>query len=122
MGKAMQTRHEMDDTLHIAEIPWDSGTIRFRYSRILSEDGLRWVRHGLFVAYHESGAIASEGHYQHGAEEGTWCDYHENGCLAAEGYYRGGKEEGVWRFWAADGTGEKAVKYIDGHEVKDARS
>lgn len=39
------------DTLHIAEIPYGSGEVRFRYARYLSDDGSRWIRHGLFCAY-----------------------------------------------------------------------
>lgn len=47
--------------LNIAEIPYEGGSVRFRYSRFLSDDGLRWIRHGMFVAYAEDGAILSEG-------------------------------------------------------------
>jgi len=51
----------IDDVLHIAEIPYESGSLRFRYSRELSEDGSRWIRQGLLTAYHENGQRASEG-------------------------------------------------------------
>jgi antitoxin component YwqK of YwqJK toxin-antitoxin module len=90
--------------LDIAEIFYDSGAIRFRYSRYLSEDGLSWVRHGLFRAYHECGALASEGQYCNGTEQGVWRDFHSNGRLAAEGVYESGKEVGIWRFWDDQGT------------------
>ena len=52
--------------LEIAEISHDSGALRYRYGRYLAPDGGRWIRHGLFVAYHENGAIASEGTYEPG--------------------------------------------------------
>ena len=103
-----------DDVLHIAEILYESGAIKFRYARRMSEDGTRWIRHGPFVAYHEDGGIASEGQYVDGAEEGLWRDYHENGTLAAEGEYRSAKEHGEWQFWNADGTVEKKINYADG--------
>lgn len=90
--------------LNIAEIPYDSGEIQYRYARYLSEDGTRWIRHGLFKAYHLNGAVASEGTYVDGVEHGIWRDFHENGQLAAEGEYKNGTEVGVWRFWNEDGS------------------
>jgi antitoxin component YwqK of YwqJK toxin-antitoxin module len=90
--------------LEIAEIPYDSGEIRFRYARYLSADGSRWVRHGLFCAYHRNGQLASEGNYLDGVEHGHWRDFHENGQLAAEGDYQHGQEVGEWKFWKPDGS------------------
>jgi antitoxin component YwqK of YwqJK toxin-antitoxin module len=93
----------MDPDLNLAEIPYQSGTVRFRYTRYMSPDGTRWIRHGLFAAYHENGAVSSEGNYVHGVENGLWRDYHSNGQLAAEGDYDDGKEVGLWRFWDESG-------------------
>jgi len=90
--------------LHLAEIPFPSGAVRFRYSRYLLSDGSAWVRHGLFRAYHENGTLASEGDYMHGKEHGQWRDYHANGQLAAEGQYVDGVEVGVWRYWTEEGV------------------
>lgn len=89
--------------LSIAEIPYESGSIRFRYSRKLSSDETFWIREGLFRAYHPNGTIATEGHYVDGVEDGLWRDYHENGRLAAEGTYRHGSEGPDWHYWDADG-------------------
>jgi len=89
--------------LNIAEIPYESGSIRFRYSRYMAPDGTRWIRHGLFRAYHENGALASEGTYEDGAEHGPWRDFHPNGQLAAEGRYERGEEAGTWRHWDENG-------------------
>lgn len=97
--------------LNIAEISHENGELRFRYERKLSPDGTRWIRHGLFVAYHPSGVRASEGRYQEGAEQGLWRDYHENGQLAAEGQYDGGAQVGQWRFWNTDGQPEAEPHY-----------
>lgn len=94
--------------LHIAEIPYPSGVVRFRYSRYLSADGSTWVRHGLFSAYHEDGSMASEGTYEDGKEHGQWRDYHTNGQLAAEGSYANGVETGIWHYWSADGSPEQS--------------
>lgn len=94
--------------LEIAEIPFASGQIRFRYARYLSSDGSRWIRHGLFVAYHRNGTVASEGQFADGAEQGIWRDFHENGQLAAEGAYEKGQQVGHWRFWDADGRPSEA--------------
>lgn len=94
------------DELNIAEITHASGAIKFRYARYLSEDGRKWIRHGLFCEYHENGAVISEGTYEHGAEHGLWRDYYPNGQLAAEGSYEHGREIGVWRYWKPDGSAQ----------------
>lgn len=104
----------MDDTLYLAEIPYESGELRFRYARRISEDGSRWIRHGLFVEYARSGQVLSEGEYVDGLEQGIWRDYYPNGQLAAEGEYVNGREEGVWRFWNEDGDPEEPVRYVNG--------
>ena len=93
-----------DDTLSIAEIYDESGVLKHRYSRYVSPDGTRWVRHGLFVSYYPDGKIASEVTFSHGQEEGQCRDYHPNGVLAADGQYRAGKEVGVWRYYGEDGS------------------
>jgi antitoxin component YwqK of YwqJK toxin-antitoxin module len=93
-----------DHTLHIAEILDEGGALKYRYSRYLSPDGQRWIRHGLFVAYHPNGRVATEVTYEHGAEHGPSRDYHPNGVVAAEGHYAGGKQVGEWRYFRDDGT------------------
>ena len=90
--------------LNIAEIPFDTGGTRYRYSRYMSADGTRWIRHGLFRAYHPNGTVASEGAYVDGKENGRWCDFNDNGQMAAEGRYENGEEVGTWRYWNSDGT------------------
>ena len=97
--------------LHIAEIPYESGAVKFRYARVMSPDKTRWIRHGLFVAYHENGKVMSEGQYVDGLEDGQWRDFHPDGQPAAEGHYREGKEVGVWRFWKPDGTEEPGTDH-----------
>lgn len=92
--------------LNIAEVPFANG--QYRYARYLSDDGQRWVRHGLFCVYYEDGTLASEGSYEHGKEEGLWRDFHPNGQLAAEGYYENGIETGCWRSWTEEGVEESA--------------
>jgi hypothetical protein len=44
----------IDSDLNIAEIPYESGTIGFRYARVMAPDRTRWIRHGLFVEHHET--------------------------------------------------------------------
>lgn len=94
----------MQADLQIAEIPYENGEIRCRYSRYLSADGTRWVRHGLFRAYYPDGSLASEGSYVDGLEAGLWRDFHANGQLAAEGTYDAGKEKDDWKYWDSDGS------------------
>ncbi len=94
------------ETLHVAEIPYEDGQIQFRYSRYMSADGTKWIRHGLFRSYYPNGAVASEGDYEHRNEVGIWHDYHEDGRLAAEGRYRNGEKIGRWMFWNSDGSSE----------------
>ena len=90
--------------LHIAEVPYPTGEIHFRYSRYLSSDGTRWIRHGRFTAFHQNGQLASEGEYVHGSEHGFWRDYHASGAQAAEGRYENGEQVGSWQYWNEDGT------------------
>lgn len=94
----------MTTDLSIAEIPYDTGEIRFRYTRVMSPDGTAWIRQGLFCEYDRNGKIISEGSYKGGKEEGLWRDYYPNGQLAAEGYYDNGEEVGEWRYWNPDGS------------------
>ena len=98
----------MDRTaqLNIAEIPHESGAVRFRYARVLASDGTRWIRHGLFIEYGQDGTILSEGTYANGIEEGVWRDFYPDGKAASEGTYRGGREVGIWRFWNSGGVEE----------------
>lgn len=105
-----------DGVLNIAEIPYPSGKVQFRYSRYLAKNGSEYIRHGLFVAYHENGIVASEVVYEHGIETGPCRDYYPNGQLAAEGVYLKGKEHGLWRYWNQDGQLEQEVEYRDGIE------
>ncbi|WP_343610936.1 hypothetical protein [Novosphingobium sp.] len=97
----------MMSELNIAEIPYEDGTIRYRYARYMAEDGTRWIRHGMFCAYHPDGTLASEGNYVDGKEQGLWTDYHPNGQMAARGLYADGAESGAWEFWNADGSPQK---------------
>ena len=71
--------------LEIAETFYENGTVHYRYAHYPSEDGARWVRHGLFVEYSEAGSVKSEGHNEHGFEHGEWRDFHDNGQIAAQG-------------------------------------
>jgi antitoxin component YwqK of YwqJK toxin-antitoxin module len=101
----------IDADLNIAEIPYDSGGIKFRYARVMSSDRTRWILHGFFLAYHVNGAVASEGQFADGKEDGLWRDFHSNGQVGSEGHYRSGKEVGVRRFWNLDGTEEPSTNY-----------
>lgn len=97
--------------LNLAEIPYESGALKFRYTRFMAADGTRWIRRGLFVAYHENGAVSSEGGYNDGKEHGLWRDFHENGQQASEGSYYDGEEVGTWRFWGPDGSEQPPIEH-----------
>ena len=102
--------------LDIAEIPYESGAIRLRYSRVMAPDGQRWLRHGLFVEYSETGVVLSEGAYVNGKEHGPWRDFYPNGVVASEGNYEHGLEHGEWRYWDQNGIEERRVVYEKGME------
>jgi antitoxin component YwqK of YwqJK toxin-antitoxin module len=102
--------------LNIAEIPYKSGAVRYRYSRVLAPDGRQWLRRGLFVEYSEVGGVLSEGKYVDGKEHGLWRDFYPNGVLASEGSYEHGLEHGEWRFWDQHGNEERRVVYEKGEE------
>lgn len=103
-----------DDVLHIAEVLYDTGAVKFRYSRFMAPDGKKWIRHGLFRHYYPNGQLASEGHYDNGFKVGLWSDYHENGTLAAEGQYDSGKMHGAWHYWDDSGNAEQDEHYEQG--------
>ena len=63
------------------------------------DDGSRWIRHGLFRAYHPNGQDASEGNYERGIEDGLWQDFHDDGSLAARGEYQQGVESCAWVYF-----------------------
>ncbi len=102
---------EEEKVLYIAEIPYETGEIHFRYSRRLSEDKTKWIREGLFTEYYQNGNIASTGLYDDGLENGHWIDYHENGQIAAEGDYVNGKESGKWSYYDENGILEEEEIY-----------
>lgn len=102
---------ENDGVLYIAEIMYETGELRYRYSRKKSSEGTRWIREGSFVEYYQNGNMCSEGYFIDGLEDGYWKDYHENGILAAEGYYSKGKETGTWRFFDDQANLETEEKY-----------
>lgn len=52
--------------LNVAEVPYKSGAVRYRYSRFISYDKTRWIRRGLFVEYNEEGLAKSESTYANG--------------------------------------------------------
>lgn len=97
--------------LNIAEIPYAAGPVRFRYARVMAPDGSRWIRHGLFVEYSETGRVLSEGQYVDGQEHGLWRDYYPDGQPASEGHYRSGQEVGVWRHWNPSGAEEPSTDH-----------
>ena len=105
----------MEAELNIAEIPYESGGVHFRYSRVLSEDGARWVRHGMFVEYSENGTVIAEGSYSYGKEQGRWREYYPNGGPAAEGAYEAGLEHGAWKFWDEAGN-VRQTNFVHGVE------
>lgn len=39
----------MSAELNIAQILYDTGEVKFRYARIVAEDGSRWIRDGFFA-------------------------------------------------------------------------
>ena len=104
----------MDEAYESIEIPYETGEVHFRFERVKSPDGKKWIRHGLYREHHQNGALLSEGRYQNGVEEGFWRHCYPNGQAASEGEYRGGKEHGCWRFWNVTGTAEPEVFYVMG--------
>jgi antitoxin component YwqK of YwqJK toxin-antitoxin module len=97
--------------LNIAEIPYENGTVKFRYARKLSADGSKWIRHGLFQQFYETGEKASEGQYENDLEIGLWRDFHKNGQIAAQGHYSRGQETGTWEYWNEDGDLEEVENF-----------
>lgn len=102
---------QKDHRLDIAEVPFETGDVQFRYARYLAPDGKSWIRHGLFIQYHRDGTVAAEGQYVHGHEHGVWKSFHANGALAVEGRFDDGNQVGVWRYWNEDGIEETSETF-----------
>lgn len=66
MGPKADITMATEIDLNVAEVPYKSGSVRYRYSRFISHDKTRWIRHGLFVEYNEEGLTKSEGTYANG--------------------------------------------------------
>lgn len=93
--------------LQVAEIPYESQTnLRYRYVYYVSPNDDSIVKHGEFKAFYPNGAIASEGVYEHGLEQGVWREFYENGRLAAQGSYQNGQRGEDWLFWGEDGNAQ----------------
>lgn len=106
----------MSREVDVALVLSSSGEVRFRYQRVRGASG-DWVRHGLFVCFHDNGRIAQEGIYDRGSETGTWRDFHANGQLASQGDYLRGREHGLWRFWDERGEEQRSLIYAHGVEI-----
>lgn len=59
----MGSKKKDDKILYIAEILYETGQVYFRYSRKMSDDRTKWIRHGQFTEYHQNGNIMSTGMY-----------------------------------------------------------
>ena len=46
--------------LYLAEIPYETGEIHYRYSRRMSDDETQWIRDGLFTEYYQNGNLEEE--------------------------------------------------------------
>jgi antitoxin component YwqK of YwqJK toxin-antitoxin module len=108
---------QVNGSLETEEVRSEDGTLHFRYSKYLSADGSRWIRHGLLVAYDLDGSIAGEVTYSHDIEEGPCRHYHRNGQLASSGTLKAGKEDGQWKFYDENGVLERTTIYCNGVEV-----
>ncbi len=81
---------------------YPSGRLKLRYRVRAGSDG-RWVRDGLFEAFHESGEAAARGHYRDGRLDGPWEQWHPNGRPKSSGRHAAGLKEGVWVWWDEEG-------------------
>ena len=71
----------------------------------------RGTKHGPYVRYYESGAVAAEGKYEYGTREGFWVEYHQNGELRLEGEYDDGERIGTWYRFNRDGEEVSVTTY-----------
>jgi hypothetical protein len=91
----------------VVELRDASGRKTSLYSRYLSPEGTKWLRHGLYQDFYPNGGLASESMYRHDLAHGPWRDLYENGQLAARGLYYQGKQVGTWEYWDPDGKPEE---------------
>jgi len=62
-------------------------------------------QHGLWTyLFDESGAVFSQGSYDHGLKQGLWIAWHSSGQVRNEGRYVNDVEDGEWFSWREDGT------------------
>lgn len=55
---------EKVNTLNIREIFYEPGKIKFRYSRYLSADGTKWIRHSFFYASYKIVILFRQKNYE----------------------------------------------------------
>ncbi len=88
---------------------WPDGKPRAEYEVELR--GGRELRSGPFRAWHENGALASEGSFAQDLETGRWKLFHADGTPAAEGAYARGERTGVWETFHPGGKRASKGKY-----------
>jgi hypothetical protein len=119
--------------------------LRARREMRLTEDG-DYIKHGLAVAWYESGQKAGEMWFRDGAPEGPqrvwhengrkkavgewkagvavgrWSEWHDNGVLASDGTMVDGERHGAWVFWGTDGRKRETVEFVRGRQVAAKRA
>lgn len=75
---------------------------------------VRGQRHGAWTKWLPDGQVESQGRYVYGRREGRWFDYHDNGVLQMDATYVNGQLDGGYRTWHRDGTRHYEGSYFYG--------
>ncbi len=93
---------------------WPDGSPRAEYEVERDASG-RERRSGAYRAWHENGALASQGSFADDREVGRWKFFHADGGPAAEGSFARGERVGPWETFHPGGQRESKGRYEKDH-------
>jgi hypothetical protein len=99
----------------ITSASYNTGAALYQGEQALA-DG-KWVRHGLWRAWHSDGKPWEEGAYHDGEEDGPWRWWYEDGTPLATGTFERGRHVGGWTYYHSSGQVMAEGAYEDDRPV-----
>lgn len=97
----------------------NKGSLQYKNNLIeITEKGKKTtVKHGKFVAYHQTGQVSQEGNYEYDKKTGLWREYNQNGNLYKETFYKNGKVHGTNNSYTNTGALETKSEFYEEIEI-----
>jgi antitoxin component YwqK of YwqJK toxin-antitoxin module len=73
--------------------------------------------HGVVMTLRDDGSRLEESTYEQGIRHGPYRDYWSTGALACEGMYVRGLQQGEWRYFDGAGTLLEVIQFHAGQEI-----